>query len=103
MAGVLELLMGSAPQPELTTKAMYQHIARNPEMANLWLNSIFDQKAQPQPNNQLRSSQIMNESVAASDPFAMIALQRLMGMSVPDQLRLNESHGLARREQYRYR
>lgn len=102
MNGILELLMGMAQEPQLTHQNMRQHIMGNPEMRGQHVASVLNNRP-PQQDQNLRQNQLMSEGVAVADPLLASALARLMGQGVPDQTWLNESHGLARKEQYRYR
>lgn len=44
---------------------------------------------------------MLPEAAAVADPFGIMQLQRLLGMDVNPQRRLNESHGLANNEALR--
>lgn len=103
MSGIFDLLMGDGQeQPQLTYKNMVDHILRDPQMGPKFVSSVMSKNAAPQDHN-LRINQIAGEAAGVADPFAFSALQRLMGVGIPDQAWLNESHGLARKEQYRYK
>ena len=107
MSDILSYLMQSGPlsyrqqEPELTYRNMMDYIRRQPELRDRFMSNTNN--AIPPQDDNLRRRQIMGESAAVADPFAFSALQRLMGINIPDQILLNEGHGLARKEQYRYR
>lgn len=107
MAGILDMLLSgqSRQKPELTHSDMAQYVARNPEYRDQFLASIMNPASRyPQPAPQgMRDNQAFGEAAAVGDFGAATALQRLLGMNIDPRVLLNESHGLARRESYRYR
>lgn len=56
----------------------------------------------PQLTPEQETNRWFQEGAAMADPFAVSGLTRMFGGSIPQQIMINEEHGLANKEQQRY-
>lgn len=87
---------------EFTPSDLYEYIKRTPRLAaeytphRNWADQFLTDD-----ERRIRAGQLWSEASAVADPFGVAELRRLLGMGVPLQFWLNESHGLANKERDR--
>lgn len=123
MAGLFDTIFGGAnstplPTPDPRTSPfganglmrpptysdMFGYMRRNPSLRQPALDYLMQPYVKTTPEqDQKAMNNYLAQSVAIADPFGIAAIQRMLGYQPTQQFLINEAHGLANKENDRFR